>query len=62
LNKVCKSICPSAHYCLAHRVTTNLTFREHELIEGEPELMADGNENCPLFWDARENASDTNTH
>lgn len=54
MNQVCKSVCLSAHYCLSHRVTTNMQYREHHLIEGEPELMEDGKEDCRLFWDARE--------
>ncbi len=57
MNKVCKSQCRCAHYCLAHRVTTNLVFREHELIEGEPDLKED----CPLFWNAREEDDDSTT-
>jgi hypothetical protein len=31
-----------------------MQYREHELIEGEPELMANGKEDCPLFWNAKE--------
>jgi hypothetical protein len=31
-----------------------MEYREHELIDGEPELMEDGNKDCRLFEDARE--------
>jgi hypothetical protein len=54
MKQVCKSVCPSASHCLAHQISTNTTYRNHELIEGEPELMKDGNKDCPLFWDANE--------
>ncbi len=53
--QVCKSVCKLASKCLAHRVTTNLFFRNHELIEGEPKLEKD----CPLYWDINE---DTDTY
>jgi len=60
MNQVCKSVCGVAHRCLAHKVTTNLLFRDHELVDGEPELMKDGAEDCHMFWDARED--DTDSH
>jgi hypothetical protein len=52
---VCKSVCKLAPRCLAHRVTTNIYFRQHELVDGEPELGKD----CRLFWDIDE---DTTPH
>jgi hypothetical protein len=55
--KVCKSQCKCAHYCLAHKVTTPHHFRDKELVDGEPSLE----EECPLFWDAR-NDDDSDTH
>ena len=48
--QICKSVCKCTHYCLAHKLTTNEHYRNHELVEGEPELL----EECPMFWDARE--------
>jgi len=53
--QVCKSVCKLAPRCLAHRVTTNIYFRQHELVEGEPELEKD----CRLYWDINE---DTDTY
>jgi hypothetical protein len=58
MNQVCKSVCKCAHYCLSHRVTTNLRFRDHELVDGEPLLE----EECPLFWSAKEDEDSTAKH